>query len=462
MDILDFESWSIKRGVTSSTTIEKTPYAGYGLFSSRYVENDDQTALVHIPANTLLKAQNALEAVPEFSRTVKALFSEKYGSSDLDHTKGQQRLVLCLFLIYCNFFETRLQAWKPYINILPPIDYFRQHHVLFNSACIAGTNLQNSVTAKIASLKRELTEIQDLVDKEDDKQWIAKITLDMYTWAECVFWSRVVDIGDDSEEKEDMDPIMALIPYFDFANHSIDNSNIRWKRNKHNHGIDLVKHSDNAISKGQELLLCYGSKPNQELLFLHGFCIPNNPEKSRLIIPLLPFLDPANHDLNLPKIQWLKRQGAKPVLIFEPSTLFQGAELSECGWTFESIAAIYLIAMDNDDIMDFTIDDEGEEISLILSGEKLGSLEDLVAKVQTLETFVLIEARATMLLLEALEYHYAMITDSSTEQEDGSPLSQNALMYRAEEQQTIELVLERLSIVREKLLQHPKILEYLK
>lgn len=455
MDIVEFDNWSKEKGITSNALIQQAPYAGYGLYSSQDINNDSLAVLVHIPENTILTSHNALKADSQFSQGVLDIIQEM--ELLLKNTENE-RMIICLFLVYCKFFKT-VDTWKPYIDVLPKVDFFKENHVLFNSDCITGTNLENSVKSKLSKLERELEDIVSIAQRleENSMNWLSSIQLEMYIWSDCIFWSRVVGIGGDKDIEESISSDMALIPYFDFANHSSDKSNIRWKRNKENHGIDLINNSNESIFKGQELLLSYGSKPNQELLFLHGFCIENNQKHSQVTLPLLPFLNPANGLYNLQKIHWLKQLGAKPILTFIPDEKDSNL-LVKCGWTFDSIAIMFLVALDEDDDIGFS-KDHHEQVFFTLAGKDIKTLEELSNKVKTLDMYKVIELRAACLLLDALEYHYSLNIENEHTSE--SILWKHASIYRAEEKESLEMAIHRLSNIRDDLMQDSTVLTYL-
>lgn len=471
MNIDSFQQWSEERGIKSNVVIKKTLYAGYGLFSSENIEKDTETTVVHIPGDTLLTSRNALKANSQFAESIYSIFSRKYENAGeipqvIAEKNENERLVLCLFLIYSNFFE-KSKVWKSYIDILPPMDFFQENHVLFQPESVAGTNLDNSVSAKLSKLKKELDEVLKLAlelqhEETDKESWLMNITLDMYIWADCVFWSRVVGIGGD-ETVEASSSEMALIPYFDFANHSGTDANIRWQRNKHDQGIDLVTYPEKSIIKDQELFLSYGSKSNQELLFIHGFCVHDNSEPSRLTIPILPFLNPANGEYNMEKLYWLKSLGAKPTLTLVPTTkdTQQGEQLSDCGWTADSISVMYLIALDEDDEVEYAVDEDSQVVTLSLSKVKIESLKELTEAVEKLDMFKIIQLRVAYLLLEALEYHLSLNVENHDASKNTAPVWKHALMYRLEERDLLKQAINMLTAARDKLMQDEAVVAYL-
>jgi hypothetical protein len=452
-----FLSWSEEQGITTNATVKKTQYAGYGLFSSEKIHSSAPTVLVHIPNHLLLTLRKALSVSERFSEAILKFFSRNDEIIDdieqVAQNSENERQVLCLFLIYCQFFD-RSTLWEPYISILPSIEFFKENHVLFNLESIKGTTLENSTHAKIASLKREL---QAITKTEDT--WISDIDFDMYIWADCVFWSRAVGIGGDDAC---LDSNMALVPFFDFANHSADKSNMRWQLNQEQKGLDLVTYPDQTIKNGDELLLSYGSKPNQELLFLHGFCIENNPEPSCITLPLLPFLDPTADPLNLPKIHWLKQIGVKPTLkltVEKQNDVDQ--DLIGCGWMYDSIVTMYLVALDEDDGLVFAANEDSDTIQLLVQGKNISTMKELENAVINMDHSPIIKLRVIVLLLDALGYQYSQNTEFEGTEMDEIPITKQASIYRNEEKCALESALETLSDLQDKLMKNSIVLSYL-
>ncbi|CAO3615116.1 unnamed protein product [Mucor fragilis] len=439
----DFLTWAKSQGINSTAAIKETPHAGYGLFATR----DSCSNLIHIPFKALLSSQKAIQIEP-FAAALKTL----YETDDLDqvsHTHEKQ--VLCLFLIYCHFFDHATE-WKSYMDILPSINFFNQHHLLFNLHYLQGTSLENSTRAKLNKIRRELDTIN-----QAESSWLAKIDIDMYKWADCIFWSRVVGIGgafakeNDTAERSNM----VMIPYFDFANHSVDRPNMRWQPTSDG-GIDLVTYSD-MVKDGDELLLSYGSKPNQELLFLHGFCAENNPNPSCFTLPVAPFLDPEADPSNMPKIRWLQQSGVRPTLTLSQSS--KDADLMDIGWSRESIQLMYLIVMDEDNGLGFNVDEQ-ETVELYIQDQKVTTLDTLEQLTNDMDLLPVMQLRVIMLLIDALRYQYSANTEHAMV--DDTPIGKQALIYRNEEKSLLESALQTLTKLSDELMQHPTVVEYLK
>lgn len=437
-----FLVWSKDQGIVSNATVKKTPYAGYGLFATK----DSCSNPIHIPMKALLSAQKAIQ-IDAFAETLKILYNSE-NLKEVSHEHEKQ--VICLFLIYCQFFDATTR-WKPYMDILPNIEFFKQNHPLFNLHYLQGTSLENSTRAKLNKLRGEL----ELINQASSN-WLSKIDIDMYKWADCVFWSRVVGVGaaanDENITTETSEVVM--IPYFDFANHSVDAPNMRWQPTSDG-GIDLLTYPD-MVKEGDELFLSYGSKPNQELLFLHGFCAENNPNPSCFTLPVFPFLNPNADPLNMPKIHWLKQSGVKPTLTLSKSN--NNTDLTDIGWSHESIITMYLVVMDEDDGIQFSLDEE-EDVELRIQDKKITTLKALDQIVNEMQLLPVIKLRVIMLLIDALQYQYSLNTEHAMI--DETPIGKQAFKYRNEEKALLESALQTLAKLSEELMKNDVVVKYL-
>ncbi|KAI7855017.1 hypothetical protein BDC45DRAFT_507534 [Circinella umbellata] len=512
--IEDFTKWAANNGIKAPHVyIDKTDNAGYGLFGDKDLDINDTTPLVHIPRDLLITSIRALHDNQELQTAVKSIFkisSRNNNNDDGDDDKclkeavlesRNERLLLRLFLALQKFSnkQTSESFWKPYIDILPSLDEVRQQHVLFligkdeddayecNKVGLDGTNLSRSIYAKRSVLMRELTMIKDTVE------WM---TLDMWIWADIVFWSRVVSIGssDDDGGNDSKNGDLALIPFFDFANHSLQ-PNIRWCP-ANDGGIDFVPNSSSASLAGNELLISYGDKSNQELLFLHGFTLKDNPEPSRITMALTGFLDMSMMESQV-KLSWIT-QSSKPVLTLMVPSSMEGyrdkkvvdTSISDIitlttGWTPESVALMYLVALDQDDGLKFELvpdisrlsisdssqekeenmEDENTIIQARLLDEVVEDLNDLAFKVTKLDHSAVIQLRVVMLLLDALEYHLHLITSSSSNDENVSTDTTGVMIhierYKQDELELIQKSINGLKNLRDWLMTHESVVEFL-
>ncbi|KAI9300561.1 hypothetical protein BJ944DRAFT_272854, partial [Cunninghamella echinulata] len=556
--------------VTNNVEIKKSENAGYGIFTTRSIK-DTTEPLVFIPKKLLITVTRLLTDVINFEgyelllTAYETIFNQVGNninesvitSTSITNTTLKQslqeskneKLCLRLFLAF-ELYQSRQQQqqqlprfWKPYIDVLPSLSFFQQHHVLFLQpdktenplfALLEGTSLASSIQAKQSKLTKEWNHLHQTYSSQ--VTWLKDLTMEDWFYIDALFWSRVVSLGsrketDQDDDDDDHGEDLALIPYFDFANHQMI-PNIRWRlidddnetdeKKKKEHGLQLISFinedqdddngdikKDTILEANQELCLSYGNKPNQELLFLHGFCLPDNPVTNQITLSFFPFLNPAMQDEeSVLKWKWLQQQPSfKPLLIIHYTSPLQQQKPSfptidmfkETGFTFESICMMYLVALDQDDGLILeeekekgkeNITEEIQKLSLeatnhttvqlyftgddgVEKKENIITFEHLYHKVLSLPHADVIQLRVVTLIMNAIQYHLQQIEENDYLLESGiidedveaalreSPLFIPIQTYRDEERSSLQRSLDALSNLSDTLMQSETVLEYL-
>lgn len=109
------------------------------------------------------------------------------------------------------------------------------------------------------------------------------VSAEEFLWAYACFWSRALSLplGDDP-----MRPgVEAIVPGIDFANHSSSRPNARWATTRVDGEtvVELLCEPGNVPAPGREVLISYGDKSNEELLFVHGFAERDNPHDALVL-----------------------------------------------------------------------------------------------------------------------------------------------------------------------------------
>jgi hypothetical protein len=103
-----------------------------------------------------------------------------------------------------------------------------------------------------------------------------EVTFDDWLWADGIVWSRAISIRSASSCVVPFD--LHLVPIVDFCNHS-NKPNVRWEVEDDgpaSYDILLSTYDQVSLSPQTPLHLSYGSKSNTDLLFSHGFVLPDN------------------------------------------------------------------------------------------------------------------------------------------------------------------------------------------
>ncbi|CAO3620148.1 unnamed protein product [Cunninghamella echinulata] len=553
-----FIKWCYEQGVvTNNVEIKKSENAGYGIFTTKSIK-DTTEPLVFIPKKLLITATRLLTNVTTFEgyelflTTLKTVFNKADDNTNENITTTTSSSTTTTLKQTFELYQSRQQQqqqltrfWKPYIDVLPSISFFQQHHVLFLQpdktenplfALLEGTSLASSIQAKQSKLTKEWNHLQQTYSGQIT--WLKELTMEDWFYIDALFWSRVVSLEsrketDQGNHDDDHGEDLALIPYFDFANHRMI-PNIRWQliydnndndeKKEKEHGLQLISFinddqdddddnddikKDIILEANQELYLSYGNKPNQELLFLHGFCLLDNPITNQTTLSFFPFLNPAMQDEeSVLKWKWLQQQTSfKPLLIIHyisPLQQQQQQQISsfptidmfkETGFTFESICMMYLVALDQDDGLILKEEKENitetiQRLSLTTSNyttvqlyftdddgvekkEKIINFEQLYHKVLSLPHADVIQLRVVTLIMNAIQYHLQQIEENDYILESGiideeveaalkeSPLFIPIQTYRNEERSSLQRSLNALTNLSDTLMQSETVLEYL-
>ncbi|KAJ3121367.1 hypothetical protein HK098_003743 [Nowakowskiella sp. JEL0407] len=202
-----------------------------------------------------------------------------------DQTMITERITIMIFLWwqkYCqdSIANTEAAFWQSYINILP--ESFNTPIFLNDEKSLTllkATHLYSQSNAKLEKLTTEFTLLKThLQELSGDNA----VELDRWLWADAVFWSRILSFQSASDYNDLELPYaddLHLVPLIDFCNHTTDEPSARWHLTPS--GMEIRSTSLTAsLSPGSELFFSYGRKSNVELMFIHGFCVVDNPDES--------------------------------------------------------------------------------------------------------------------------------------------------------------------------------------
>ncbi|KAJ3328702.1 N-lysine methyltransferase setd6 [Blyttiomyces sp. JEL0837] len=214
------------------------------------------------------------------------------------------------------------ELWRPYMDILPdlgeldsPLFYDPESEEM---ALLTGTGLESAVASKAAKLFKEYTSMRphlaciDPAIPEREELELPSITFEKFKWAD-----ELESKGGNSQKQD----VLTLVPFIDYANHSFT-AELRWHVGEDGsaqlrvtaHGASL-----GTIKAGTELSICYGDKPNSELLFLHGFALAQNPfDNVAFQAPVLEAtmeeMSSSDHETLAAKFGLFKHLGLRPVV----------------------------------------------------------------------------------------------------------------------------------------------------
>ncbi|KAG2184791.1 hypothetical protein INT43_000704 [Umbelopsis isabellina] len=442
--------------------VKETDTAGNGLFASDELDCHKGSSLLTIPSQLIITAQTARE-----------FFKEKFPAiyQELDEVSlgaVKERFILLAFLIYGHSNPSEF-PYQAYLDVLPTATDFEKWHALYfddeHLKIMDGSSLAASIEARHQVLKKEVHNFRHHV-----RSFPEDVSLELWKWADTIFWTRVISIKSQhsaSKIPSDSQSDYALVPMIDFANHSLK-PNVRWEINEDG-DFQLFPKDDIQIKAGDELFLSYGDKSNQELLFSHGFCIPDNPTSAKFTISAASLLS-FDEDSYQAKFHWLRKIGYQNLaLTLEKEAQGMWHPLLKAGWTVESVKLLHfaVLSLSEDDLIVTTEEDSVTEdgVNIVFDNVNLKDMDQSFEIIQQHKNYPVYQLRTVLILSDALEYHFNTLAMSLQEQDDS--LDQNdqtksyISMYATEE---LELLSKALTIMDEekaKLAENEVVITYL-
>ncbi|XP_074273062.1 uncharacterized protein LOC141596719 [Silene latifolia] len=325
---------------------------GFGIFSDTHVS--DGVFLV-VPLNLAITPMRVLQD-PLLGPSCRAMLEE--GEVD-------DRLLMVLLLTVERLRKN--SSWKPYIDMIPssfgsPLwftdDEFEE---------LKGTTVYRASLLQKKSLRAMYEDkVKDLVKKllilDGDRE--SEVSFEDFLWANSVFWTRALNIplprsfvfpgseeetnlskpsqdsGSENHEangiagKVDINSgqgetlwVEGLVPGIDFCNHDLKAA-ATWEVDGTGAATGVpnsmyllsVNQGHSEISK--EITISYGNKGNEELLYLYGFVIEDNPDDYLMVH--YPAEALHNASFSDPKTQLLQAQRAELRCLLPRSLLDHG------------------------------------------------------------------------------------------------------------------------------------------
>ncbi|KAK9700466.1 hypothetical protein K7432_012183 [Basidiobolus ranarum] len=430
--------------VNETVKVKDTLEEGFGLFWTGSSTGENEL-LVQIPQENLINLTN----VQEYSLEEPGLFNILNSLKDIKKEELNERETITSFLIYERFLRKfsevsnqKESPWKPYIDILPkksctPVFYKQQAR-----DWLQGTAVGEATEAKIKRLDVEYQRFLKVLTEE------ASLEFEEFAWADNMYWSRVISfqsaVEDSHIERAGNSDDCHLVPFIDLCNHSLTPS-AHWQITED--GINLVQMGE-LLETDTEIHISYGDKPNSELLYLHGFIIPENPY-TRYILPLPLIPD----ELLGSKMNFLKAFQIKPQLVLTPEDL---VDLTEDTWQL-----LYLCMVNEEDGFD-----EDEARNLCYRNNPVSTVQEIMEIVDALPHYKIIQLRAVTVLLDVINsaLHQLLETNPLEGEEVPGELQlvyEYVLTYREEEMDFLENLLQTLSDRQQKLIDNEQVQEYL-
>lgn len=234
--------------------------SGVGIYALRDVL--EGTPLVKVPFQSTLSVERIVAYEP-----LKAIFEENAGLASYPDE------VLAIGLMHAMLPQGADCPWYDYVQTMPrcfntPI-YWEDEEV----EQLRGTNvyhltvmLKRTIAGDYQSIHGPLSEAYAALEG---------ISMDLYSWALSVIYSRALDITRRGAHTR------LLAPLLDMANHRYSSDAVAEDTFSYDDATDAVWFcAGYPMSAGQECFAVYGNYCNAKLLHTYGFVVPHNPHQA--------------------------------------------------------------------------------------------------------------------------------------------------------------------------------------
>jgi hypothetical protein len=263
-EYLSFYDWIKKNGGQIHENLKIDVKEERGLFTTDSIQS--HTTLAIVPWSLVLNIQH-----PDLS--------------DIHTDTERQALIVFLLREHVKYDTSSWFPWIKLLNIDQDSDELLKIKMnLFD--CVEHSTLGQALTARYQQLQEEYEQLS--------QSGIIETSFELFCTVDQLVWSRVLDLPENEP--------LSLVPLIDFANHryifiiisdnlyifsSSLNASARWFIDDETHY--LILRSERILNPGEEITICYGSKSNEELLYLYCFALPINPnDRVTLPVSLLP------------------------------------------------------------------------------------------------------------------------------------------------------------------------------
>ncbi|CAF1113429.1 unnamed protein product [Rotaria sordida] len=247
-DYLSFYNWIKKNGGQIHEYVKIDIKEERGLFTTDSIE--PYTALAIIPRSLIINNQH-----PDLST--------------INIDTERQALIVFLLREYIKYDTSFWFPWIKLLNIDKEADELLKIQMhLFD--CVEYSTLGQALTVRYQQLQQEYEQL--------NQSNIIETSFELFCAIDHLVWSRILDLPENEP--------LSLVPFIDFANHNL-NASARWFIDDETH--NLILRSERKLNPDEEITINYGLKSNEELLYLYGFTLSNNPnDRITLPVNLLP------------------------------------------------------------------------------------------------------------------------------------------------------------------------------
>lgn len=243
--------------------------SGRGLLARKDINDGD--LLIQIPLDLCMTKAAARKALG------KEVIS--YGMNEY--------LAIALHLVHERYVKGEKSFWKPYLDVLPDVEEVNPTFTWSEADLkfLEGSPVVPATVSLKNKLKREYDDLlgndeTGLISRYPDRFPADKFTLENWTWAFCMLFSRAIRLRSLQQGER-----LALVPYADLINHSPFSQAYIDAREAGDWlfkigGEEVVLFADRGYRRMEQIYISYGPKSNADLLLLYGFAVERNPFNS--------------------------------------------------------------------------------------------------------------------------------------------------------------------------------------
>uniref|UniRef100_A0A182XVY3 protein-histidine N-methyltransferase n=1 Tax=Anopheles stephensi TaxID=30069 RepID=A0A182XVY3_ANOST len=267
-----FTRWAIEQGckVGNVRVAEHTEYGGLGLESTGHIPAGQR--IVTVPRKLFFYVPNE----PRYRKLLAMMPNAKMSE--------QGNVMLALALIIERFGANSF--WKPYLDVLPdryttplyytPEDMAELHET---EASLPALKLCKQIARQYIFIRNY---VQDRVDELRDC-----FTYDVFRWAVSTVMTRQNKVPVNLAGFDGMDFTLALIPFWDMANHAYPDAREQQDRcvaetcyNATDGQLECALTREVSATSPVPIFIVYGKRTDAEFLVHNGFVCPRNPYTS--------------------------------------------------------------------------------------------------------------------------------------------------------------------------------------
>ncbi|KAF3928576.1 hypothetical protein AA313_de0201383 [Arthrobotrys entomopaga] len=271
------ESWLKESGAVGLDDLKLANFpatGGRGLGSQRHFKEGER--ILTIPSGVLWTVEHAYA-----DSILRPVLQSMQGALSVDDT-------LAIYILFVRSRESGYNGLRSHVEALPTSYSSSIFFTDEELEVCAGSSLY-TITKQ---LKQQIQDdyrilVERLFGRYLDIFPLGKFTIEDYKWALCTVWSRAMDFV-----QPDGKSIRLLAPFADMLNHSSD---VKQCHVYDASSGDLSILAGKDYEPGDQVYINYGSIPNNRLLRLYGFVMPNNPNDNYDLVlmtqPEAPFFE---------------------------------------------------------------------------------------------------------------------------------------------------------------------------